>query len=572
MSDIEKVKSALDITQVISQYVDLKPSGSNLSGLCPFHNEKTPSFMVNPSLQIYKCFGCGKAGDTINFIQEIERLEFPEALKKAAEMAGITLEGSYKKDEKLEKEKQRYLEANKLAADFYHHILLNHSLGKVGRDYANKRNISGKELVDFKFGYAPKNNDNLKNFLIKKGFSIEELISIGLIIERNGETVDKFRDRLLQPIFSLDGSVIGFSGRYLGSFDKAPKYLNSAESLVYKKNEALYGLYHAKDAVRKNNFAILVEGNLDVVSSFRAGADMTVAPLGTAITANQLKLLKRFTENVYFAFDNDNAGFGALIRGITLAEQVGLQYMYISVAPFQDCDELINENPDEWANRIANPQDAVIYVMQKYAKELDLGTAGGKTNLKKKMIPILQSIKDKVRKEHYVKELSLLLEVSPDLVANDMNNTKQLLIKDNEPEEVVEEYADLVEKISDENKLMAMILKLTSMKGLVVSESVFGDEKNRELFSVAFEIENKFTAEIVEMLDPEIVEHYKKISMLDIGSGEIDAQDCMSFYRKIYKESIQKKIMHLRSELAKDEDNAELLQQLMSVMNDLKNL
>src|SRR5690606_2944265 len=254
----EKVKNALDIAQVIGQYVELKPAGTTIKGLCPFHQEKTPSFTVNQTLQIYKCFGCGKGGDVLTFLQAIEGLEFPEALKKGAELAGIELTRTYKKDEALEKLKLRYKEAYTLAAKYYHHLLTNHAIGKSALQYTQKRGLTGKELTSLQFGFAPKGYENLKKFLVSKGFNEQELLDAGLVIQRNNKIIDKFRERLMQPLFSQQGDVIGFSGRYLGSFDKAPKYLNSSESIIYKKHDELYSLYHAKESIRKHNAAIIV--------------------------------------------------------------------------------------------------------------------------------------------------------------------------------------------------------------------------------------------------------------------------------------------------------------------------
>jgi DNA primase len=461
MSDVEKIKQRLDIVDVISKYIELKQAGSNYKALCPFHGEKTPSFSVNSQLQIYKCFGCGKTGDVINFVQEIERLTFPEALGKTAEMAGVEIEGKFQhKDLASEEKKFRALQATGLAAKYFHHVLMAHEVGKHAREYADKRLLTSKELTKFNFGYATNSYVNLKSFLLERGFSEDELIEFGLLVKRE-KSVDKFRNRLMQPLYNLEGKVIGFSGRILVKNDKAPKYLNSPESILYKKNEQLYSLFHAKEAIRKQGFVILVEGNLDVVSSHRVGVENIVAPLGTAFTPNQAKLIKRFSDKVYICFDTDKAGIGATGRTLKILEDEGIEHRVIDLGEYQDCDEMIRAGAKLWIKAIENNMETYEYLKQALTKDIDLGSADAKTQIKKLIMPIIQSYKGDVKINHYVRDLSLILEVSQESLINELGNNIKKRPSFFDKEESVENTKENIDaKPTEADKLEEVMLSM----------------------------------------------------------------------------------------------------------------
>jgi DNA primase len=423
MNDIQRVKEAVDIVKVIETYVELKRAGSNFKALCPFHNEKTPSFMVNPNLQIFKCFGCGKGGDVIKFVEEIERLEFSEALKKLAEVAGInlsTVSQTHINKEK-EDEKKKIIKANQLAMEFYHHIFLNHKIGKTGREYAQKRNLNKKVILEFKIGYAP-DGDNLSKFLTQKGFNTKSLINWGLSTVRRGKIIDKFRNRLIQPIFNINGEIIGFSGRYLGKNPNAPKYLNSPETLVFKKNSQLYSLYHSKEAIRKNKNVIIVEGNLDVISAHKIGHKNVVAPLGTSFTQEQAKIIKRHTDKILMCFDNDNAGIAATIKAMSLFEKFSIEHKVIKLDNYGDPDEAINNNSEYWEKAVKNPVNTLDYILDKLTLDLDLGSPDGKTTLYKRFLPVLKLVRNKIQKEHFIKQLSDIVGLTITDIYSDLEN------------------------------------------------------------------------------------------------------------------------------------------------------
>jgi DNA primase len=373
MSDrtqIEEIKSKLDIVSVISQYVpSLKRAGRNYFGLCPFHKEKTASFSVNPELGLFKCFGCQEAGDVIKFIERIEGLEFPKALELAAKKAGVILKTtSNPRDIEADKMKKELLRANSLTCEFFNYLLLKHESGEPCRDYAQRRKLPKNILEKFKIGYAPSGYENLKHFLIKKGFKENDLVDWGLLVSKNGRVYDKFRKRFMFPIISHQGDVIGFSGRLIDPEDKGPKYLNSPETLVYKKSNTLFGLFQAKESIRKEGFAILVEGNVDILSSHKAGISNIVAPLGTALTNEQVKLLKRYCDTVYFALDTDSAGQKALIKDLGMVDDAGISAFILDIGKYKDVDELITSGGN-WEDTVKTPKDAVIYFIESLQKK-----------------------------------------------------------------------------------------------------------------------------------------------------------------------------------------------------------
>jgi DNA primase len=568
MTDIELVKSKLDIVDVISSYVpSVKRAGANFKGLCPFHNEKTSSFMINPSLQIFKCFGCGKAGDVIKFIEEIERVEFPEALRISAERAGIELKGgSMKKDEKLEKEKKRLIEANTLTAKFYNYILKTHDAGKEGRDYAQKRGIDSERITDFLVGFAPNQQVALKKFLLSKDFNEKELIKFGLLVERNGRVIDKFRNRLMQTIFNVKGEVVGFSGRYIGTSKEAPKYLNSPETLVYKKNELLYGLYNGKEALRSQKFAIMVEGNIDILSSHRVGVKNIIAPLGTAFTLNQAKLLKRFVDEVYFCFDTDEAGLKALIRGVEIIEQAGLTHKVIDINPYQDADELIIKAPGEWSKRVEEAGNTFEYLIKKLSEGLDLGRSDGKSKFEKRFMPILMSIKDTVTKYHFAKEVSIMLEVPENVILEKIDTKKFTAKEQSEP-------VFLLKKSSKNDELESYLLSIITQLDPPIKQTVipeyFQNDLNKKIFVYIKENSIKDFKKLESELNDVEKEKFESILMKDLSSIKDVQKELKSIIDRLKKGYLELEAMKLRHKLKTDPDSDKYIEELNLIIKQL---
>lgn len=579
MNDIDLIKSKLDIVDVVTSYVpELKRAGATLKARCPFHNEKTPSFSVNESLQIYKCFGCGKAGDVIKFIEEIERVDFVEALKIAADRAGVELSGNInKKDKKLEEEKHRLITANTLASQYFNYILLNHNIGEKGREYAKKRMITNQIAQKFMVGYANQSRTNLKDFLIKKSFTEKELIKWGLLVERENEVIDKFRYRLIQSIFNERGEVIGFSGRYIGKSKMAPKYLNSPETLVYKKQDILYGLYHAKESIRKQNFVIMVEGNIDILSSHRIGIENIVAPLGTAFTINQAKLIKRYCEEVYFCFDTDEAGTKALVRGIEILEEVGLRHKVIDLGDYQDADELICKNSKLWETSINNAKDSIEYLIKKFSKNLDLGTAEGKSTLARNIFPVLSNIKDEVKLNHYINELSMILDVSIDYIKNSIVKKEKTLLKHFKDNVVLDKQKErdsglVTMDLSRQKRFLSYLIDRDLREvAKSITEEIFSDKTIQKIFINFREskIDSGFDS-LTKDLDSNEVVILKEVLMVDLKRGKSAKDDLMYLMRIITERYYDRKIKILQAKLNKDNENDELLIELDKLTKEKK--
>jgi DNA primase len=396
----EEVRARLNIEDVVGEYVQLKRAGRNFKGLSPFSGEKTPSFVVSPDKHIWHDFSSGRGGDIFTFIMEVEGMDFREALTHLARKAGVELEVYDEKGGKeLADKKKRLKEALDLAASYYQQSLIKnpHAVDYVFK----KRGLSKQIVTDFKIGYAPTSGDALVLFLTKKGYSKKELSEAGLTNQYGG---DLFRGRMMVPLMDSVGQVIGFTARILVDDDpRAPKYLNTPETILYNKSRHVFGLSQAKEAIRKNDYAVIVEGNLDVVSSHQVGITGVVATAGTAMTEYHLRALKRLTENVRLAFDGDKAGLAATERAIPIAEQAEVELTIISLpSGAKDPDELIQKDPALWQAAIDTPAPLVEWVLGQYAGREDLTTARGKSRYIDEALRVIRMLKNEVAVQHYI--------------------------------------------------------------------------------------------------------------------------------------------------------------------------
>lgn len=413
MDQIEEVKQAIDIVQLIGEYVPLKKSGHNYKGLCPFHGEKTPSFMVNPELGIFKCFGCGAGGDAISFLQRIEGMEFGEALKTLAERAGIKLT-SYKPTE-AETSKDRLIQINELASAAYHYLLTSHKLGLPAKLYLESRKISLESVEKFQLGYAPDSWDFIYTFLTsKKQVKEEELVRAGLIIA--GKRYDRFRNRLIFPLKNNRGQTVGFTGRVLPGADEKSggKYVNTSETEIYHKSELLYGLNVTRSEIKKAGFAVAVEGQMDVIPSFQAGTKNIVGIGGTAFTDKQVELLRRICESVVLALDADYAGDAAARRGIEMADKAGLMVKIVEpLDKYKDPGDWATADAYGWSRAVAEAVPVYDFYIKSAVKRHGLDVAG-KKKIGSELIPILAKIEDEIVKAHYIAKLAEILKVRED--------------------------------------------------------------------------------------------------------------------------------------------------------------
>ena len=406
----EEIKSRLAVEDVVGQYVELKRAGRNLKGRSPWGVDKTPSFMVSPEKGIWHDFSANKGGDIFTFIMEVEGISFKEALEKLAAQAGVDL-GRYRGgDSQVSKRKARAKEALALATKYYQACLVRNK--PVCEYVFYKRNLNRSTVKEFKIGYAPASGKALVNVLKKRGFAEAELDAAGLL---NRFKTDMFRDRMMVPFIDTTGNVIGFTARILGKGE--PKYLNTPETLLFNKSKFIFGLHQAKESIRRSGFVVIVEGNMDVISSHQAGVKEAVATSGTAMTEQHLKALSKLTSDIRLAYDGDEAGVRATERAIMMAGDLGIDLTVISdYHGAKDPDELIQKDPKLWQQAVSQSTPAVDWLLQKYEENLNLMTAPGKRKYSDVALKLLSYVQDEVERASYEKKVAKKLGIEVEIL------------------------------------------------------------------------------------------------------------------------------------------------------------
>lgn len=409
---VEEVKQKTDIIGIIGERIQLKKAGRNYKALCPFHTEKTPSFMVSPELQIFKCFGCGETGDVFSFLEKYEGMEFPEALRYLADRAGVKL-APMRFEERGEKE--RLIEINSYAAKFYHYVLLNHPTGKIGLNYLTKeRELKPATIEEFQLGFSPDAPGAIDKLLIaKKKFTPSEVEKAGITYGVGGRLVDRFRGRVIFPLFDHRGNVVGLAGRILPSETNKDlaKYINSPETPIYHKGSLLYGLNLSRGNIKKKNTAIVVEGELDMLSSWQAGIKNVVALKGTALTEDQVRLLSRFTERAILALDSDIAGDKAARRGVSIAQNLGMEIKVALMGEFKDPDEAARKDLEGYKQALIKAVGVWDFMIDSVFRRFEAASGSGQAKISREIVPILASISDKIVQAHYVEVVADKLKV-----------------------------------------------------------------------------------------------------------------------------------------------------------------
>lgn len=409
----EEIRARINIEDVIGEYVQLKRAGRNFKGLSPFTGEKTPSFYVSPDKNIWHDFSSNKGGDVFSFVMEVEGVDFRGAMDILAKKAGVDLSAySSKGAQEIARRKRRLLEAHELATQYYQQSLVRN---QHAVDYVFKKRGLSKEIVqNFRIGYAPSNGDALVSFLTKKGFTKQELSQAGLTNRFGG---DLFRGRMTVPLMDSSGQVIGFTARIITDEPNAPKYLNTPQTILYDKGRHVFGLSQAKEAIRQNDYAVIVEGNLDVVSSHQAGVRQVVATAGTAMTEHHLKALVRLSPHARLAFDGDAAGLAATERAIPIAQTVGNELTIITLPEqYKDPDEVIQADTSLWQKAIDDAQPVVDWVLRQYSMREDLTTAAGKRRFTTAGVTVVRALQDPVEQEHYLQKIATYTGASLDVL------------------------------------------------------------------------------------------------------------------------------------------------------------
>lgn len=416
----EEIKSRLAIEDVVGQYIELKRAGRTLKGRSPWGVDKTPSFMVSPEKGIWHDFSANKGGDIFTFIMEVEGIPFREALEKLAAQAGVEL-AKYRGDGVVTKKRARAREALELATKYFQFCLSKNK--KVCEYVFYKRNMNKATVKEFRIGYAPIDGKALKEFLISRGFQLSELEDAGLLNRFGG---DMFRGRMTVPFIDTTGNVIGFTARVLDKSE--PKYLNTSDTILFNKGRFIFGLHQAKEAIRQNGFVVIVEGNMDVISSHQAGVKEAVATSGTAMTEMHLKQLSRLTNDIRLAYDGDEAGVKAAERAIMMAGDLGINLSVVSdYQGAKDPDELIQKGAELWIEAVKNCRPAIDWLLEKYEERVDLTTGKGKREYSDLAVRLLNYVKDPVERKHYEKLVARRLEVEvEDLLEKGEALTKKL--------------------------------------------------------------------------------------------------------------------------------------------------
>ncbi len=463
MDQVSEIREKIDIVAFISEFVPLKKAGRNFKVPCPFHNEKSPSFVVSPERQIWHCFGCGKGGDVYSFLMEYERLEFPEALRTLAKRAGVELT-SREPNSGLATQKERLYQINSLTKEYYHYVLTKHPAGKRSLEYLQNRGVSKKIIETFMIGFSPTGNALAHYLMTKKKYAKEDLVAAGVVFQRGRDMVDFFRGRLMFPLIDHRDNVVGFSGRILDGDTSTSKYINTRETLIYHKGEHFFGINITKDAIRRSNQAIIVEGEFDVISCFENGIANVVAVKGTALTESQVNLLARFSQKITFCFDGDKAGQEAIKRSLTVVEKKGLTPTVIEIPGGTDPDEALQKEPGLFKKAVHDEYGIYDYLFGKTLSAVDLASAAGKKQFVDELLPIIAVIKNEIIKEHYLKKISNELDISYESIVKELGKLNQprpqpveksLAKQKRSKEELLEEYL-LALLIQSENPKKAM--------------------------------------------------------------------------------------------------------------------
>jgi DNA primase len=551
---VQQIKDKLDIVEVVSNYLTLKKAGVNLKGNCPFHNEKTPSFMISPERQTFKCFGCGEGGDIFTFIEKMEGVDFYNALKILAEKAGVELKKQsvkYGTKEFKSDQKTRIYEINDWAKKLFHKILTDHPKAEKARSYVKNRGISKQTTAEFELGYAPASWDLLVKFLKAKGYEESEMVQAGVAIKsEKGRVYDRFRGRIIFPINNIMGTTVAFTSRILEDDPNQAKYINSAESPVYIKGKTIYGLDKAKMAIKENDLAVFVEGNMDVIACHQAGFKNVVATSGTAMTEEQLKILNRYASVIALSFDHDNAGETAMKKAIKIALQNDINTKIISIeGPYKDPDEAIKADPKNWQRAIDNSRPSLEYWIDLLIKKNPDLSVLTKKAIAKEILPVIKTIFSDIEKEYYIKYLAKKLSVAEKTILNVLEKTKS------DEENKVGKNEDSAPKLNITEKILGIIWAHPEM--------ILKVKRTAELKSTEPAI-NKFAQMVNEKkidkakISPEAASAISQYSMVALKELESeDVETIQSELEFLFARLRSDEKEHLKSDFAKKIEMAE---------------
>ena len=585
---IDEIRDAVDIVDIISGYIDLRKKGKNFFALCPFHSEKTSSFSVNQENQIFHCFGCGSGGNVFTFVKMIEKISFPEAVEMLASRAGIKLKKSEKSSGGIKREFLYTM--NKKVAEWYHSLLLNDTAGEKALDYLTDRGITEKTIKQFNLGYAPSQWDGV---LKKYGDTAQRKIvleRVGLIVPRDRKEgyYDRFRNRIMFPIFDEQGRVVGFGGRALPGDENGAKYMNTPETEIYKKSKLLYGLHQHKKEIQKSNMALIVEGYMDLITPAQAGFRKIVAPLGTALTPSQAGILARYTKNITLIFDSDEAGLSATMRGVDILIESGLDVEIVMLEKGHDPDSTLKEIGTDAFQKVLDNRVKLFEFWASYYRGGKLKTIDAKTKMVRAILGVIAKIKDNIRKD------SMLVEVADkfELNAGDLRRELNKVSKNSQrgktapgyqPDKIPSEELELLHLVFSDVVIAEYVLKNVSSgdvndilvkhaikvitnrfnEGLSISPSTLIDAGENETF-------NKLISRIISEKYP-ITSAMK--DTIDLDVLKIQAVDVINTLRmRKLKRDLSSMQLRLKNEESKGGDTVPLIKQYMECKEKIKKL
>lgn len=569
--DVAEVKAKTDIVDVIGERLELKRAGRNFKAVCPFHNEKTPSFMVSPELQTFKCFGCGEAGDVFTFLEKYEGMEFSEALKRLADKAGVALTRQSFGDRG---ERDKLYEINALAQKFYSYILKEHPSGKAALDYLKeKRGLSDETINTFQLGYCPNVPFAARKFLVEKHkIDHRDIVTSGIAYARSGGSLaDRFRGRVIFPLFDPRGNIIGFAGRILPSDEgkDLAKYINTPETPIYHKGSNLYGLNITRSDIKRSGEVIVVEGELDLISLYQAGIKNVVAIKGTAITEDQVRLISRYAKKIIVMLDADLAGDAAARRGIAMAGNMGISLGVTRLGKYKDPDEAAKADIQFLKKAIANPTDVWEFIIDSVTEKLNLESGEGKAQASRELVPVLHEIEDKIVQAHYAKYLADKLDVpenAVDTAIREYKNTKKVTTPVVAANEILEPKSQTRrEKL--EERLLVIVFQHNMDFFAEIPKDIVTTSKYKKIVDHAenFLEKSDYDPKLFQgFLPDELRETFSNILMLEIGD-EADFKNSDREFATVSRELLeldlrqkQKELINTMKRLEKSAENEEL--------------
>jgi len=566
MGVIDEIKQKTDIVEIVGQYVQLTRSGRTYRAPCPFHSEKKPSFFVYPEQQTWHCFGaCNTGGDIFSFIMKKEGLEFGDALRLLAEKTGVVIP-SQAKSEAEDKARDKILQINQAAAQYFHNLFLNSQAAEKARHYLEGRGLNEKSIADFQLGYSLPGWESLKQYLLEKEFSEKDLLEAGLVIQAEGKdrVYDRFRNQIMFPIMDDRGRVTGFGARVLDPSFEGPKYINSPQTRIFDKSGTLYGLHLAKSAIRQQNLAVMVEGYMDVIIAHQHGFTNVIAPMGVAITEKQINQIKKLSHNVVLALDPDSAGEEAVMRCVSYENVLDAEVRVIALPDNKDPDEVIKGDAGQWQSLVEKAVPLIEYTINVITAKLGLRTMQEKTEVVNKILPVIAGVKAGTRQYQYLTKLSLAVGIEDKKLEAALGRYKVDRKATETRTQAIQKATRSIRSSPVEEYALAILLKHPEIreKPLKILIEYFENSENRAIFEEWQNSTDPLT--IKESLDPAIHEHFDSLLTRNLPGEEIEERyaDCVLRLRERYLRNLKRKQEEALALEAESGDRAAVLAKL----------